>query len=78
MSKHRILIVNSPYYGHISEELEAGAREALEASEDEIEIDTTSEETIESKTPEIKKGKDFRKKINIPAIKNPVPEPPVD
>lgn len=40
MSKHRILIVNSPYYGHISEELEAGAREALEASEDEIEIDT--------------------------------------
>lgn len=40
MTHHRILIVNSPYYGHISEELEAGAREALQAHEDDIEVET--------------------------------------
>ena len=37
---HRILIVNSPYYAHISEELEQGAREALEASGEECQIET--------------------------------------
>ena len=37
---HRILIVNSPYYAHISEELEKGAREALEASGEPCEIET--------------------------------------
>ena len=37
---HRILIVNSPYYAHISEELEKGAREALEASGEPCEIAT--------------------------------------
>ena len=37
---HRILIVNSPYYEHISQELEQGAREALEASGEECEIET--------------------------------------
>ena len=37
---HRILIVNSPYYAHISEELELGAREALEASGEPCEIET--------------------------------------
>ena len=37
---HRILIVNSPYYAHISEELEKGAREALEASGESCEIET--------------------------------------
>lgn len=37
---HRILIVNSPYYAHISKELELGAREALEASGDPVEIET--------------------------------------
>ena len=40
MARHRILIVNSPYYAHISEELEKGAREALEASDDECEVET--------------------------------------
>ncbi len=37
---HRILIVNSPYYKHISEELEAGVRDALEASGEPCEIET--------------------------------------
>ncbi|MEO1553593.1 MAG: 6,7-dimethyl-8-ribityllumazine synthase [Pseudomonadota bacterium] len=37
---HRILIVNSPYYAHISEELEKGAREALDASGEPCEIET--------------------------------------
>lgn len=37
---HRILIVNSPYYAHISDELEKGAREALEASGENCEIET--------------------------------------
>ncbi|MEL6860793.1 MAG: 6,7-dimethyl-8-ribityllumazine synthase [Pseudomonadota bacterium] len=37
---HRILIVNSPYYEHISTELEQGAREALEASGEECQIET--------------------------------------
>lgn len=37
---HRILIVNSPYYAHISEELEKGAREALEASGEPCEIES--------------------------------------
>ena len=37
---HRILIVNSPYYAHISEELEKGAREALEASGEACEVET--------------------------------------
>jgi len=37
MAHHRILIVNSPYYAHISLELEKGAREALDAAEDECE-----------------------------------------
>lgn len=37
---HRILIVNSPYYAHISEELEKGAREALEASGEKCSIET--------------------------------------
>lgn len=37
---HRILIVNSPYYAHISDELEKGAREALEASGDNVTIET--------------------------------------
>lgn len=37
---HRILIVNSPYYAHISDELEKGAREALEASGEHCEIET--------------------------------------
>lgn len=37
---HRILIVNSPYYEHISEELEKGAREALEASGEKCNIET--------------------------------------
>ncbi len=37
---HRILIVNSPYYAHISSELELGAREALEASEEDYTIET--------------------------------------
>ena len=40
MAMHRILIVNSPYYKHISDELEAGVRETLEAAEDEITIET--------------------------------------
>ena len=40
MSAHRILIVNSPYYGHISEELEAGVRDTLEAAEDDVEVET--------------------------------------
>jgi len=40
MAKHRILIVNSPYYAHISEELEKGAREALEASGEECVVET--------------------------------------
>ena len=37
---HRILIVNSPYYEHISTELEQGARDALEASGEPCEIET--------------------------------------
>jgi 6,7-dimethyl-8-ribityllumazine synthase len=37
---HRILIVNSPYYEHISKELEQGARDALEASGEPCEIET--------------------------------------
>ena len=37
---HRILIVNSPYYAHISDELEKGAREALEASGENYTIET--------------------------------------
>ena len=37
---HRILIVNSPYYKHISEELEAGVRETLEAHEEECLVET--------------------------------------
>ncbi len=37
---HRILIVNSPYYAHISDELEKGAREALEASGEKCDIET--------------------------------------
>ena len=37
---HRILIVNSPYYEHISTELEQGSREALEASGEEFQIET--------------------------------------
>ena len=37
---HRILIVNSPYYEHISTELEQGSREALEASGEECQIET--------------------------------------
>jgi len=37
---HRILIVNSPYYAHISDELEKGAREALEASGENVTIET--------------------------------------
>jgi len=37
---HRILIVNSPYYAHISDELEKGAREALEASGENCSIET--------------------------------------
>lgn len=37
---HRILIVNSPYYEHISKELEAGAREALDACGEECTIET--------------------------------------
>ncbi|MEO0549883.1 MAG: 6,7-dimethyl-8-ribityllumazine synthase [Pseudomonadota bacterium] len=37
---HRILIVNSPYYEHISKELELGARETLEAYDDECTIET--------------------------------------
>ena len=37
---HRILIVNSPYYAHISEELEKGAREALEVSGEKCNIET--------------------------------------
>lgn len=37
---HRILIVNSPYYAHISEELEKGAREALDASGEPCDIET--------------------------------------
>ena len=40
MAHHRILIVNSPYYAHISGELEKGAREALEAPEDECDVET--------------------------------------
>ena len=40
MAHYRILIVNSPYYAHISEELEKGAREALEASDDECDVET--------------------------------------
>lgn len=40
MALHRILIVNSPYYKHISEELEAGVRETFEQSEDEIIVET--------------------------------------
>ena len=39
MAHHRILIVNSPYYAHIAEELEKGAREALEAAEDECDVE---------------------------------------
>jgi len=37
---HRILIVNSPYYAHISDELEKGAREALEASGEHCDIES--------------------------------------
>ncbi len=37
---HRILIVNSPYYQYISEELEAGARETLAASGEEMSVET--------------------------------------
>ena len=37
---HRILIVNSPYYAHISQELEAGVREALETSGEECLVET--------------------------------------
>ncbi|MEL7232182.1 MAG: 6,7-dimethyl-8-ribityllumazine synthase [Pseudomonadota bacterium] len=40
MALHRILIVNSPYYKEVSEELEAGVRETLEASEDEVIVET--------------------------------------
>lgn len=40
MALHRILIVNSPYYAHISDELEKGAREALEASGEQCDIET--------------------------------------
>ncbi|MEL8056413.1 MAG: 6,7-dimethyl-8-ribityllumazine synthase [Pseudomonadota bacterium] len=40
MALHRILIVNSPYYEEISAELEAGVRETLEASDDEIVVET--------------------------------------
>ena len=32
--------MNSPYYAHISEELEKGAREAMEAAEDECDVET--------------------------------------
>ena len=37
---HRILIVSSPYYAHISDELEKGAREALEASGENCSIES--------------------------------------
>lgn len=37
---HRILIVNSPYYKHISEELEAGVRETLDASGEDCVVET--------------------------------------
>ena len=40
MALHRILIVNSPYYEEISTELEAGVRETLAETDDEIEIET--------------------------------------
>lgn len=40
MAHHRILIVNSPYYKHISEELQKGAIEALEAADDECDVET--------------------------------------
>ncbi len=37
---HRILIVNSPYYADVSSELEAGVREALAASGEEMTVET--------------------------------------
>ncbi|MDJ0920667.1 MAG: 6,7-dimethyl-8-ribityllumazine synthase [Henriciella sp.] len=37
---HRILIVNSPYYEHISKELELGVRETLEASGEDCTVET--------------------------------------
>ena len=40
MAHHRILIGNSPSYAHFSEGLEKGAREALEAAEDECDVET--------------------------------------
>ncbi|MEM7492278.1 MAG: 6,7-dimethyl-8-ribityllumazine synthase [Pseudomonadota bacterium] len=40
MALHRILIVNSPYYEEVSTELEAGVRETLDASDDEVIVET--------------------------------------